>query len=45
MEKDSEQLQIDRSAAETMLLVLSTEPNTSNAVDDVIVPNLIDTNK
>ena len=28
-----------------MLLVLSTEPNTANAVDDVIVSKLIDTNK
>ena len=28
-----------------MLLILSTEPNTANAVDDVIVSDLIDTNK
>ena len=34
----------DRSAAETMLLISSTEPNTANAVD-VIVSDLIDTNK
>ena len=30
---------VDRSAAETMLLISSTEPNTANAVDDVIVSN------
>ena len=36
---------MDRSAAETILLILSTEPNTANAVDDVIVSDLIDTNK
>ena len=28
-----------------MLLISSTEPNTANAVDDVIVSDLIDTNK
>ena len=28
-----------------MLLISSTEPNTANPVDDVIVSNLIDTNK
>ena len=35
----------DRSAAETMLLISSTEPSTANAVDEVMVSDLIDTNK
>ena len=46
MEKDSEQLQIDQPRKLCCLFhQQNQEPNTANAVDDVIESNLIDTNK